>query len=237
MDIVAIAVNLFRQTRREGVSVAFGNLLSRAHTYWMEWRLGIHTDEFITADNLGYNGECASYAPVPYSSMRVILSELSMESDDVFLDIGCGMGRLVVLAAGYPIKRAIGVERSPALADIAHKNLRTARHLRCWDLDIVTMNAAQYVIPNDVSVIFMFNPFTGAVLNAVLNNIWQSLQEAPRRLTLACLLQRGLPFDVQLRATPWLRRSCEMPVGGSICSFYRAANTILDQGNCSTPSE
>lgn len=230
VDIFAIARNLLSQIRSEGAAAAFRSLSFRAHTQWMEWRLGIDTDARVTAQDLGYaDADCRGYLAAEYSSLQIILPMLSLGPNDVFIDLGCGMGRAVVLAAQYPIKRAIGIERSTILAKIANENIRTARKLRCSDLKIVTEDATRYQIPNDTTVIFMFSPFSGTVLDAVLDNIQLSLERAPRQLRLACLVQRDLPFDVQLRSTSWLQLSGEMGVGGSICSFYRAAGNQVPQ--------
>ena len=48
--------------------------------------------------------------------------------DYTFIDIGCGKGRVVMLAAEYAFREVIGVELNPALAQVARQNLR--RRLR-----------------------------------------------------------------------------------------------------------
>jgi hypothetical protein len=44
-------------------------------------------------------------------------------ADEVLLDYGSGLGRLVILAAAMPFARIIGIELSPLLAERARRNL------------------------------------------------------------------------------------------------------------------
>ena len=60
--------------------------------------------------------------------LRRILPAREVEPHDVFLDIGCGMGRAVYqAAANYPFKRVIGVELSHELTQAARRNIERNR--------------------------------------------------------------------------------------------------------------
>ena len=50
------------------------------------------------------------YATVPYRAIFRILTFLSLKPSDVFVDLGCGKGRVVCCAATYDIAEAIGIE-------------------------------------------------------------------------------------------------------------------------------
>jgi hypothetical protein len=65
------------------------------------------------------------------------------------------------------------VEISPALVEIARENLATVRDpLRvARDVKIVRADAAQYAFPRGDLVIFLYNPFRGPVLDAVLAHL------------------------------------------------------------------
>ena len=105
------------------------------------------------------------------------------------------------------------------------RNLGSCRHVKCPEREIVTIDATHYAIPDDATVIFMFSPFWGDALTAVLNNILSSVKRVPRTLRLACLVQPGLPFDVQIRSANWLRLSEERTVGGSVLCLYHAVTS------------
>jgi SAM-dependent methyltransferase len=104
--------------------------------------------------------------------------------DDVFLDYGSGKGRVLFQAArDYPFQRIIGVELSPELNEIAQANIERNRfRLRCPDVQTVAGDAADHQVPDDVSVIYLYNPFRGTTFARVVDNIVASLDRRPRRL-------------------------------------------------------
>jgi SAM-dependent methyltransferase len=100
----------------------------------------------------------------------------------VFIDIGTGKGTPLFLAADFPFKRVVGLEASPALADLARRNCATFRSNRqaCHDIDVLCEDAAEFTFPDAPLVIYMFNPFDGVVLSQVLANLERSLRLHPR---------------------------------------------------------
>ena len=150
-----------------------------------ERRLGVRTSGAIELDELGIAAEGREkYKPVGWLRLRQILPPSTVSTDDVFLDIGSGMGRAVVLAAAtYPFRRVIGVELSARLVDIAQHNIdRCKARLRCNDIEIVNADAVDYEIPDDVTVVFMYNPVRGENFAAVVKNVLDSYDRRPRTL-------------------------------------------------------
>jgi len=149
-----------------------------------ERRLGVHTSGNIGLDELGIAADGREgYAPVGWLRLRQILPPNTVTSDDVFLDIGSGMGRAVLLAAAYPFRRVTGVELSTQLLAIAQDNVdRCMARLRCKDVVLVNADAVDYEIPDDVTVIFMNNPIQGANFAAVVKNVLDSYDRRPRML-------------------------------------------------------
>jgi SAM-dependent methyltransferase len=105
---------------------------------------------------------------------------------DVFLDLGSGMGRVVFLAAlHYPFKRVVGVELSPDLHRIAEGNIaRNRPRFASREVELVCGDVLDYEIPDDVTVVFLASPFTGAIFQAVADRLLDSVDRAPRRLRL-----------------------------------------------------
>jgi len=100
-----------------------------------------------------------------------LLAHVPFPLDDAtFVDVGAGLGRVVLLAAMRPFRQTIGVEISPALAAIARDNLRSAPRaaFRCRDLRIVCADAAAYRFPRGRLVVYMYNPFDAAVLGPIV---------------------------------------------------------------------
>jgi len=111
-----------------------------------------------------------------------------VSGSDVFLDVGCGYGRVVVEGAGYPFRTVIGVERAPELAAAARSVVaRNAGRLRCADVRVVASDALDFEIPDDVSVVYMNSPFVGRTFRAFVAALLASVDRAPRRVRLVYL--------------------------------------------------
>lgn len=151
-----------------------------------EQRLGVRTSGDVELQELGIAADGrVKYRPVGWLTLRRILPPSAVTTDDVFLDIGSGMGRAVLLAAAYPFRRVIGVELSPRLVDIAHDNVDRCRaRLRCKDVVLVNADALEYEIPDDVTVVFMNNPVRGAIFAAVVEHMLDSCDRRPRTMRL-----------------------------------------------------
>jgi hypothetical protein len=77
----------------------------------------------------------------------------------------------------------VGVELSPRLAATAEANVAASRDsLRCQDVQVVVADAVEYEIPDDATVIYMYNPFRGPVFQAVIDNLLASVRRRPRRV-------------------------------------------------------
>jgi predicted RNA methylase len=130
---------------------------------------------------LSIKDECpdaVKYTPTGYAVLPSLLQQLTR--DDVFIDLGCGKGRVVMfLAARRTIRRVIGVEIVPDLAQIAKTNLKKLSLLT--RVDIIEADASKVDL-SEGTVYFMFNPFGETTLRKVLDNIKKSLQARPRKI-------------------------------------------------------
>ena len=114
-----------------------------------------------------------------------LLNDLPISHDKyLFIDLGSGKGRALLLASNFPFKQIIGIELAPSLHQTACKNISIYRApiQRCHDIISVCKDVAAYEIPRDNVVIYLFNPFDEQVIAAVLLNIERSLQAFPRSL-------------------------------------------------------
>ncbi len=176
-----------RDLRGSRRPVKLAELAARAIAHVrFEWLLGVDTAGRIRLEELGAASPGReNYSPVSWPALRRALPRGDLGPDDVFLDLGAGKGRMLLVAARHPIPRAIGVEISPKLAGIARANLRcAASHLRCPQVEVVTADAASYRVPDDVTVVHMFNPFSGPVLAAAVDRVLESIDRSPRTVRL-----------------------------------------------------
>lgn len=164
----------------EGVRYAGSRLLDE----YFDRRLSVRTVGFFTSEDLGLAPDCRGYEALHYLCLQDVFRRLRIQSDrDVLLDYGAGRGRIVRWAARFPFRRIIGVEVDPGLAADARENLaRAKRRCRCKNVSILQQDASHYVVPSDVTMAFLYNPFRGQVLSAVQRAIRDSVAAVPRRL-------------------------------------------------------
>jgi len=192
------------------------NLWQRVHAYVhdiaCERNLGIETANWLEWVDVESNSQCMNYEPLPYWHIKRILSALHLTPGvDVFLDYGSGKGRAVVVAALVPLKRVVGVELLNDLSLVAIDNINSAAsRLKCSDVEIETVDAADYVLPSDVTHIFLFNPFHGSVLQAVLGQVRESWLQHPRKITIAYILPPTL--ENLLDECDWLKSPQQLPL-------------------------
>lgn len=120
------------------------------------------------------------YEPTPVAEANALLDASPLEPGrSSFVDLGAGMGRVVLLAARRPFRAVIGVEISPALVEVARENVATANDpLRtAHDVRVVRGDARSYAFPRGDLTVYLYNPFRGPVLETVL----QRLREVPSR--------------------------------------------------------
>jgi SAM-dependent methyltransferase len=106
-------------------------------------------------------------------SLRLLPEDLRLLT---FIDLGCGKGRALLVAASLGFKQVIGVEFVHELAKIARKNLAK---VGAENAVVVETDAAKYRFPNSDMVIYFFNPFSQEVMEKVIANLKESL---PRKL-------------------------------------------------------
>ena len=123
------------------------------------------------------------YMPVSYSLLETVLKEVPALYKNHFLDIGCGKGRAMCVAAHFGFMRLTGVDFSKELCIAAENNLiHTRENIPALDFSVINEDAARYDIPPDVDCIFLFNPFDVVIMGAVVSNIMESLEAQPRNL-------------------------------------------------------
>jgi SAM-dependent methyltransferase len=106
--------------------------------------------------------------------------------DYTFLDIGCGKGRVLMLASDAPFQRIIGVELNPELTAIAAANMTkwsTAPH-PCPDIEVLNVDALAAPIPDSPVVLYNYNSFNLYVMLPLLERLQ------------AVALARSTPIDL-----------------------------------------
>lgn len=167
----------FAQTAYASTKRLFSNL-------FFEDALGVETNRPVALKDLGLaHSDRVDYDPSPWLALRRILPRNEVGPDDVFADFGCGKGRVLVQAAGYPFRRLIGIELSPELHAVAGANLdRSLPPARRADVELVNKDVLDYAIPDDITVAYFYNPFAGAIFANVIDRLAASVRSRPRAL-------------------------------------------------------
>jgi SAM-dependent methyltransferase len=174
-------------------------------------------------EGLSQNREFA----VPYTAARVqgvrkCLRALDPPTTGGFVDLGCGKGRALLLAAEFGFSNVVGVEFCEPLCRIARENYERYRAKTgvLAEVRVVHADVAQYEIEDDQTVFFMFNPFGAPVLAEVVNRIEASWRREPRALWL--IYNRPVHQD-EVTRSGFLRVSREYRFWATSYAIYEPA--------------
>ena len=211
-----------RRIREKGLVPTARRVSFLAYELYWERRLGVDTADCIPREFLSDDPTSIGYDPLDYRSLAKALRHADLtQPTGTFLDYGCGKGRVLARASLLPFQRIIGVELSPRLSDEARANIsQLARRRGGSDMQVVNTNANQYVVPDDTKNIFLFHPFTGHVLEAVVEQIRHSLERRPRDLTILYVLPTDAP-NIFSRMD-WIKQTAHQSWPGLKLSVHRS---------------
>ncbi len=150
-------------------------------------RFGVDTGGYVKLTDLDISTKTwvygEDYQPIPAKFFRDVVGRLQIRHEDfVFIDLGSGKGKPLLLASEFPFKKVIGVEFSPELHSIAQGNIRKykSESQKCKDLESVCMDVLAYPLPEEPSVYHLYDPFAEEVMSAMLDRLRVSLEHHPR---------------------------------------------------------
>jgi SAM-dependent methyltransferase len=135
-----------------------------------------------------------------------MLSSLPIRFEDfMFIDLGSGKGRTLLMASEFPFRQIMGVEILPELHEVAEENIKKYRSdsQRCHSIQAICADAAAYAFPAEPVLLYLFNPLPAAGLARVISNLDQSLDATPR---LVCVLYHNPLLEDVLESSRHLRR-------------------------------
>jgi 16S rRNA G966 N2-methylase RsmD len=143
-------------------------------------------DELRSLEKKGIDIDHATiYMPASYDILEDVFQQIQIKGDSHFLDIGCGKGRAMCVAASRGFNKVTGIDFSKAFCKAAEANLDiTKQKISGLQYKVINNDAFYFEIPNDVDCIFMFNPFDEIIMDGVAENILESFEMAPRPITL-----------------------------------------------------
>jgi SAM-dependent methyltransferase len=141
------------------------------------------------------------YEAVNYFMLEKLLTEFRKSSSATsIVDLGCGKGRAMVVAAYFGFTHITGVDFAKELCGEASANMKiTEGKITDIKWKVIHANVLDYSISPDNSVFFMFNPFVEETLVSFLDKLEESCRQFPRKtyfiyaspLYTAALQERG----------------------------------------------
>jgi SAM-dependent methyltransferase len=114
------------------------------------------------------------YEPVSENIFGQIMRQIRFDPKRYeCVDLGSGKGRGLIMAAEFGFPKVVGVEFARDLHVIAQRNIKIyeERIGRPSGVSVVCLDAQEYEIPEGNLFIFFYSPFTGSVMERVVNNI------------------------------------------------------------------
>jgi SAM-dependent methyltransferase len=161
-------------------------------------KYGVMTSGVTESTEAGIADETArslavGYVPTREIVIRHILTNTTQGLDlgqYSFIDLGCGKGRTLIVAAQLPFKEVIGVELSPLHCEVAETNIKRylsdVRHpVLCRNVRVSCVNAADFEFPDANLLIYMYRPFLGPIFKNVADNMRRFQAETGRRVLIA----------------------------------------------------
>jgi precorrin-6B methylase 2 len=151
---------------------------------------------------LSKHADSCIYLAPDYWCVYRVARILRLKADDVFFDLGSGMGRILCVLARRNIRKCVGIELYEELCDMARSNALWLRgrkvpiEVRCGDAAVADLNEG--------TIYFMYNPFGADTLRDVLENIRKSLLSFPRSIR---IVYYNSVHESVFRTCEWLERS------------------------------
>lgn len=161
---------------------------------------GVDTEGYIHKEDLGVTGvHIHDSLQYEKSNEELLVRLLSMNNlqyqNRVFVDLGSGKGLVLMFAARLPFVKIIGLEFSEKLNSIANANIvkfgNLCADIRCHDITSICGDAADFHLPDEPVVVYMYNPFGEHVMKKVIKNIEERIRRVPHHpLTVIYLVPR-----------------------------------------------
>jgi len=164
--------------------------------------------------------EMVFYQPTPAHIILELVEKMSITPDEVFYDLGSGLGHVCILVNLLTGARTKGVECEPAYCDYAR---RCASRLNLSRVEFINGDArtADY---SDGTIFFMYTPFRGRLLEEVLRKL---RRESDKRTIRICAYG---PCTLDVSNQTWLRRVDQNPnTEYALAIFETAKRDFLEE--------
>jgi SAM-dependent methyltransferase len=218
-----IWIELLDTFKKKGLNRTIQSVLNAIADWPFDSSYGIKKGELVSLDDLEITSDNKTrntgFRPTRARPLKKLLNSIDFPRNSVFVDLGCGKGRTLVIAAEYGFKRVVGVEFSAVLCKEAKKNIST--YLKNQevdaDIEIVESDVCDYEIKDDENIFYLFDPFDDVVLSRVLKNLDLSIEKKKRKIW---LIYNNPIFRTVIEKQGNFKKSGEVIVGNTEFVVY-----------------
>jgi SAM-dependent methyltransferase len=175
---------------RKGPTRTLQSIMSITEDAMFDRRHSLETAEIVKVGDLDIDDadkqHSIQYQPTRVRHFRKLMRALQLPTNQVFVDVGCGKGRMLIAAALHGFERVVGVEISPQLCEIARRNLETFRRQSKLgtEFELVCANVLQFNLNDDEGVFYLYWPFDRSVMVEFVEKVRASIDRKPRNVWL-----------------------------------------------------
>jgi SAM-dependent methyltransferase len=161
---------------------------------------GLFPFEAMPEQTVNLEPEMVYFQKTPARIIFELVENGHLGKDDIFYDLGSGLGQVVMLVNLLAGIIAKGVEFEPAFCDHARN---CASELNLSGVQFINADARQADY-SDGTVFFMFTPFTGAIMQDVLERLKQESLDRKIKIITYGPCSNSVALQTWLnRAEPW----------------------------------
>jgi SAM-dependent methyltransferase len=177
-----------RQWARKAVR-SFGVFYNRIEAELYDLRHRTDTGGKIAAARLDIPQDITThitgFQSVNESHLRRVLDAVTFPEGSTFVDIGCGKGKALLIAATYPfVSRVVGVELAESLCKVSEANIEVARRRHGFSkaADIIHGDAVQIEFTKGENIFFLNNPFDASFMIKMIDRLQESAARDGRKI-------------------------------------------------------
>jgi SAM-dependent methyltransferase len=164
-----------------------GIRINRLEALWFDLKFGTATRGKASAAKLGLQsddyGPSTGYQAVNEKHLRTVLEAIPFPPHSTFVDIGCGKGKALLIAADHEfVSRVVGVELATSLCCDARENVERLRRRGALKktIDVLEEDAASYRFIRGENIFFVNNPFDWTLMSRLVDNICEAARISGR---------------------------------------------------------
>lgn len=187
-------------------------------------KYGTDTRKSVNLKNLSIKSENKKhgvyYGTTSSRHFHSALRSVIFPNSSVFIDIGSGKGKNMMMAERYHFKKIKGVEFSKDLCITAEKNMisfQSKRHYTNNIFEVIHSDITEYTVDKEDNIFFLNNPFDEIILKKFIQNIMVSVETHPRQVWL--IYYNPLHEEV-IAQSSILEKNKQLILNGMVCSVF-----------------